>query len=318
VRLLTAVIAFLLSASCAVAANYDCAQVRLIVPYAAGGATDVAARVVAERLEKALGRAVVIETRTGATGNVGTAAAISSKPDGCTLLVNAAVIATFPYSFSKLNYDPIKDLAPIGGIGVTPTLIVTASANPPNDLKELVAWSKTKPEGLTFGTAGYGLLQHLAVEQIAQREGAKFVHAPYRGGAQAVTDLITARVDFGSFSAGSVGPLVREGKLKAIAVVQDKRSPLAPDVRTLPEQELPSLDGAAHFMLFAPAATPKDVVAMLSSELRKITGDPALKERFASIWFEPTPTSAEEAAAILHRTGETWAPLIKRLGIKLD
>jgi tripartite-type tricarboxylate transporter receptor subunit TctC len=228
VRSLAAVTALLLSLSSAFAAGYECAQVRLIVPYPAGGATDVAARVVGERLEAALKRPVIIETRAGATGNIGTVAVIQAKPDGCTLLVNAAVIATFPHSFSKLNYDPIKDLAPIGGIGVTPTMLVTASANPPNDVKGLVAWSKSKPDGLTFATAGYGLLQHLAVEEIAQREGAKFVHAAYRGGAQAVTDLITARLDFGSFAAGSVLPLVREGKLKAIAVIQDKRSGLAP------------------------------------------------------------------------------------------
>jgi tripartite-type tricarboxylate transporter receptor subunit TctC len=318
VRFPAAATALLLSLTGAFAANYDCAQVRLIVPYPAGGATDVAARVVGERLEAALRRPVIIETRAGATGNIGTLAVIQAKPDGCTLLINAAVIATFPHSFSKLNYDPLKDLAPIGGIGVTPTLLVTASANPPSDVKGLVAWSKGKPDGLTFATAGYGLLQHLAVEEIAQREGAKFIHAAYRGGAQAVTDLITARVDFGSFAAGSVLPLVREGKLKAIAVIQDKRSGLAPDVATLLEQGLPNLDAGVHFMLFVPAATPKDIVALLSAELRKIIGDAGLKERFAGIGFDPTPISADQATAILHRTGESWAPLIKRLNIKLD
>lgn len=298
-------------------ADINCAQVRMIVPYPAGGATDVAARLVAERLEPALKKSVVIENRAGATGNIGTMAVVGSAPDGCTLLVNAAVIATFPLSISKLTYDPIKDLLPVGGIGITPTLLVTATANPPADLKGLVAWSKSK-DGLNFATAGYGLLQHLAVEEMSQRLNAKFTHIVYRGGAQAVTDLIAARVDFGSFAAGSVLPQVKEGKLKAIAVVQDKRSALVPDVPTVSEQGLPALNAGVHFMIFAPAATPKDVVALLSAELRKIVGDPALRERFIGIGFDPTPTTSEEMIQTMRKTGEDWAPVIKRLNIKLD
>ena len=183
-------------------AQIQCPQVRLIVPYPPGGATDVAARLVGQRLEPALKKPVIIENRAGATGNVGTVAVIGAPPDGCTLLINATVIATFPASFGKLGYDPIKDLIPIGGIGVTPTLLVTASGNPANDINGLIAWAKDKPDGLTFSTAGYGLLQHLAVEEMGQRLKAKVVHVAYKGGAQASTDLITARVDFGSFAAG--------------------------------------------------------------------------------------------------------------------
>ena len=149
-------------------------------------------------------------------GNIGTAAVAAAPADGCTLLNNAAVIATFTASFAKLGYDPIADLMPIGGIGITPTLLITASSNPVNDLKGLIAASKSKPDGLNFSTAGYGLLQHLAVEEIASRSGGKFTHVAYKGGAQAVTDLIAGRVDLGSFAAGSVLPLVKEGKLKAL------------------------------------------------------------------------------------------------------
>src|SRR5215207_5611497 len=227
--------ALCLAESYACAADLDCAQVKLIVPYPAGGATDVAARLVGERLEAALKKSVIIETRPGATGNIGTVAVINSKPDGCTLLVNAAVIATFPYSFNKLNYDPINDLV---------------------------------PDGVNFSTAGYGLLQHLAVEEIAQRTGAKFTQIVYKGGGQATTDLITARVDFGSFAAGTVNPFLNDGKLKALAVVQDQRSALVPKVATTAEQGLPGLDAGVHFMLFAPAGTPKEIVATLNGELR--------------------------------------------------
>jgi tripartite-type tricarboxylate transporter receptor subunit TctC len=306
------------SATPSLAADFDCPRVTVIVPYPAGGAADVAARLVADRLELGLKKSFVIENRSGATGNIGTAAVVNAKPDGCTLLVNAAVIATFPWSFTKLGFDPVKDLAPIGGIGVTPTLLVAPKSLPADDLKGLVQLSKQRPDGLSFSTAGYGLLQHLAVEEVAQRTGAKFVHVVYKGGAQAATDLIVARVDFGSFAAGSVIQFVKEGQLKPLAVVQETRSDLLPDVATIAEQGLSGLDAGVHFMLYAPAATPKGVVSVLGGELNKIVGDPALKQRFAHIGYDPTALAPDAAAAIMRKTGEVWAPVIKRLNIKLD
>lgn len=300
------------------AADYDCARVTVIVPYPAGGAADVAGRLVADRLETLMKKSFVVENRPGATGNIGTAAVANAKPDGCTLLVNAAVIATFPSSFTKLAYDPLKDLVPLGGIGVTPTLLVAAKSVPADDLAGLVHLSKQRPAGLSFSTAGYGLLQHLAVEEMAQRAGANFVHVVYKGGAQAATDLIAARVDFGSFAAGSVIQFVKGGQLKPLAVIAESRSALVPDVATTAEQGLPGLDAGVHFMLYPPAATPKDLVSLLNAELDKIVRDPALKQRFADIGFDPAASSPQQAAAIMRKTGEAWAPIIKRLNIKLD
>ena len=146
---------------------------------------------------------------------------------------------------------------------------------------------------------------------LARHDG-NFTHVVYKGGAQAVTDLIAARVDFGSFAAGSVIPLVRDGKLKAIAVVADKRSALVPEVSTTTEQGLPGLNAGVHFMIYAPAKTPKPVIDMLSTELKKVVADPAMKERFINIGFDPTPTSSEEMVAVMHKTADDWAPLIKR------
>jgi tripartite-type tricarboxylate transporter receptor subunit TctC len=299
-------------------AAYDCPRTTVIVPYPAGGAADVAARLVSERLEAQLKRSFVVENRPGATGNVGTVAVVGAKPDGCTLLVNAAVIATFPSSFAKLAYDPLKDLVPVGGIGVTPTLLVAAKSVPADDVKGIVALSRQRADGLNFSTAGYGLLQHLAVEEIAYRTGARLVHVIYKGGAQASTDLVAGRVELGSFAAGSVIQLVRSGQLKALGVVQETRSQLVPDVATTAEQGLSGLDAGVHFMLYAPAATPPDVVAALNAELNKIVADPGLKQRFTDIGFDPTALTPAQAAAIMRRTGEDWAPLIKRLNIKLD
>jgi len=156
------------------------------------------------------------------------------------------------------------------------------------------------------------------VEEMAQRTGAKFVHVVYKGGAQAATDLIAGRVDFGSFAAGSVIQFVKEAQLKPLGVIQEARSDLVPAVATTAEQGLPGLDAGVHFMLYAPAATPREVVSLLNGELNKVVGDPALKQRFANIGYDPTALTPEAAATIMRRTGEAWAPLIKRLNIKLD
>jgi tripartite-type tricarboxylate transporter receptor subunit TctC len=303
--------------SAAEAADLNCKYIRLIVPYAAGGATDVAARLVAKGLEEALGKSVVVETRAGASGNIGTLAVIAADPDGCTLLINGAMIATFPYSFSKLDYDPIKDLVTVGGVGISPTVLVT-SRKDVTDVKSLLAKAKESSDGLSYASAGYGLLQHLAIEELASRTGSKLGHIPYRGGGQATTDLVTGRIDFGSVAIGSVIPMIKEGKLKALAVVQDKRTSLAPDTATAAEQGQSGLNAGVHFMIFAPAKTSKDIVNELSKALKSVVSDPKLESRFADIGFEPTPISSEEAGQIVRKTGDDWAPIIKRLGIKLD
>ncbi|MPZ55904.1 MAG: tripartite tricarboxylate transporter substrate binding protein [Rhizobiales bacterium] len=317
-RLATIVLAVCLGTGSALAADLNCSQVKLVVPYPAAGATDVATRIVAERLEAAIKKTVFVENRAGATGNIGTSVVVGAEPNGCTLLVNATVIATFPTSFSKLKYDPFKDLAPVGGVGITPSLILVAPSIPASDVKSLVALSKQREKGITYAVAGYGLQQHLATEEIAQRSGAKFVIVPYKGGGAAMTDLIAARVEFGTFLAGTSKGLVQEGKLKALAVVQDKRSDLMPNVPTTAEQGFPGLIGGVHFMLFAPAATPKATIAYLSGELRKAIGDPALKQRFLNVGFEPTPMSPEEVTAAMRQTTDAYAPIIKRLNITLD
>jgi tripartite-type tricarboxylate transporter receptor subunit TctC len=316
-RWLWATLALALSSIVASAAEYPCAQIRIIVPYPPGGSNDVATRIVAERLEAMLKKTVVIESRPGATGNIGTMATVHAKPDGCTLLVNGAVIATFPYSFARLGYDPLKDLVPIGGIGVSPTVLVTGS-NELKDVSQLIQRSKEKPGGFTFSTAGYGLLQHLAVEEIAQRTGAHFVHVAYKGGPQSATDLMSGRLDFGSLSAGSVVQQFESGQLKPIAVIANKRTALAPSIPTTVEQGLAPLDAGVLYLMFAPAGTPKDIVTFLSDELRKIISDPAVQARLMRAGFEPTPIGSDECARIMRETAETWKPVIERLKIVLQ
>lgn len=186
-----------------------CQNIRIIAPFTAGGATDLTARFISEPLGRALNRNVIIENKPGATGNVGTAYVAHSPADGCTLVVNVGAILTYQWVFQDLGYDPQKDLIPIGGIGRSPSLILAPEFSKINDVKELVALSKTKPGGLTFATAGMGLMPHLGVEEIAKNNGAKFVAVFYKGAPDFMSDLTSSRVDFGSTAAANSMPFVR-------------------------------------------------------------------------------------------------------------
>ena len=233
-RVGVAVAAVLLGSVGAFADAPPCPQVKIIVPFSAGGASDLIARIVAEPLGTALKKTVVVENRVGATGNIGTAVVAKSNPDGCTIGVNTAAILSYKLMFADLGYDPEKDLVPIAGVGKSPSLILTAASSPLTDLKALVAMSKERSGGLTYATAGLGLTPHLAVEELARVSGAKFVSAFYRGAPDFMGDVMTGRVTFGSTAAADSMPLVRDGKLKALAVMQEKRprwrrtSPVAP------------------------------------------------------------------------------------------
>jgi tripartite-type tricarboxylate transporter receptor subunit TctC len=307
-----------LSATSVVAADFDCAKVRMVVPYGAGGSADVATRIVADRLSTAMGTAFFVENKGGASGNIGTQYVAEASPDGCTLLVNGTVIATFLDSYTNLKYEPFKDLTPIGGLGITPTIILTAPSIPATDLKSLVALSKSRPAGLTFANPGYGFQQHLATEEIAQRTGAKFVIIPYKGGGPAVTDLLSARVDFGALLGGTTKALVQDGKLKALAVLQDKRSRLLPDVPSAGEQGFSGLLGGVHFLLFAPSKTPKETVSKISVALHKIVSDPAVQENFLKAGLEATPLTPEEATQAMLDIRNAYQPIIKKLNIQLN
>jgi tripartite-type tricarboxylate transporter receptor subunit TctC len=315
-RILTSSLVALLITASTQASELKCSQIKLVVPYTAGGATDVAARLVARHIEPLLKTSTIIETRTGATGNIGSAFVATSPADGCTLLVNGAVIATYPHSFKSLSYDPIKDLTAIGSIGVTPTVLVTSNKSV-NNLQDLLAWSKTKPEGLSYGSAGYGLLHHLAVEEIAEQTKAKLVHVPYRGGGSATQDLVTGELAFGSFALGSVVSFIKNGDLKIVSVLQSSRTTLAPDAQTIAEQGFPKMNAGVHFMVFAPSKTSKEIVNQLSAALAKVVGDSSLKPNFDAIGFDPLPMDANSSNELVRQTGTDWAPVIQRLKIQL-
>jgi putative tricarboxylic transport membrane protein len=290
----------------------SCANIRIIVPFSAGGATDLTARLISAPLGRALNTTVIIENKPGATGNMGTAYVAHTPANGCTLVVNVGAILTYQWVFRNLGYDP-NQLIPIGGIGRSPSLILAPMSSKVTDLKMLVALSKKKPGGLTFATAGLGLMPHLGVEEIAHNTGAKFVAVFYKGAPDFMSDLTAGRVDFGSTAAANSMPFVRAGKLKALAVMQETRSPLAPNIPTTAEQGMSKLDASSLFVLFAPHGTPKAVIALLSSDLEKIVKTPDISARLQKAGFDPSPMNSEEAEAVVQKYGHDWEPIVKGL-----
>ena len=319
-RIVPVVLALGLSVTGALAQDYPCSQVKVVVPYPAGGATDVATRVVAERLEAALKKSFIVENRGGATGNIGTAAVVTAPPDGCTLLVNATVIASFPTSFSKLSYDPFKDLAPVGGIGVTPTLMIAAPSIPANDIKSLVEWSKSKPDGLNYSTAGYGLQQHLAIggDGAAHRRQVRARGVPWRrhrddrpdGGAHGFRRLPRRHRQGPGRRRQAQGAGGRAGQaLRAHAERADHRG-TGPARLQRGGRPFHDVRAGRHAQTGHGEAR--------SANCTRSISDPALKQRFIGIGFEATPMTGEEVAAAMRRTEAALVPVIKRLNIKLD
>lgn len=312
-RLIAAVLA--LASTSAFAAPPPCPQLRIIVPFSAGGASDFAARILVDPLGAALKKQIVVENRAGATGNIGTAIVARSDPDGCTLGINNAQILTYQWSFSRLGYDPKNDLAPVGGIGRSPTLILTGASSSATDLASLVRLSKSNPDGLTYATAGLGLMPHLAVEELARTTGAKFVPVFYKGAPDFMGDLMTGRVTFGSTAAANSMPLVREGKLKALAAMQAMRSPLAANIPTSAEQGMLKLNASSSFMLFTRAGTPKATIDLVSRELKTIIASPELLSKLNALGFDPTPLDANESARLMVEVANDWEKTIKGLNL---
>jgi len=298
------------------AADLKCNPLKLVVPFPAGGSNDIAARLIAKHIESHLKLTAVIENRAGAAGNIGTAFVVSAPPDGCTLLVHGAALATYPHSFKSLPFDPFTDLAAIGSIGVTPTVIATSNKRLSN-LRDLFEWSKTKPEGLSYGSAGVGVLNHLAVEEMAEITKTRLVHVPYRGGGGISQDVLTGRLDFGSMTLASISQFVANGDMKILAVLQPNPTSLAPEAQPTSRQGFPNINAGNHMIMLAPSKTPKEVVNQLSAVLEEIVRKPEVKAQFEAAGIEAIPMNAQDTDAFLRRTGSDWAPVIKRLNIQL-
>ena len=313
---LTVLLGFALGAA---AQNWPSRPIRIIVPFAPGGATDVPARLLAPKLSEALGQTVVVENRTGAGGIIGIEAAARSAPDGYTLLMatNAEVVM-HPSIYPKLPYDPLRDLVPISILIESPMLLVVPASSPFNSVAELVAAAKAKPGNITYSTAGTGSTSHVLTEMFAQQTKVQVLHVPYKGGAPASAAVSSGEVNFALLNLGSALNIVKAGKAKALAVTSARRHPGFADWPTAEEAGVPRFVEHIWIYLAAVAGTPKPVVDRLSAEVAKVLKLPDVRERLVQLGNEPLGTTSEEAVARIKREFPRYATAIKQANIKPD
>lgn len=291
--------------------------VRMILPFPPGGGTDILGRLIAERLSAGIGQPVVTENRGGAGGNVGAEAAARSAPDGYTIVLVAPSLAISPTLYSKINYDPVKDFAPISLVATVPNVMVTQPSLP-GQLQEFIAFVKAKPGALNFGSGGAGTSNHLAGELFNIVTGARLVHVPYKGVNLAMQDVLAGNVHLVFIGIPAAAPHIKAGKLRALAIVAPQRSTALPDVPTVAEAGLKDFEVTTWYGILAPAGTPQPVVRRLNAELVKVMHAPEMKEKLTATGTEPLTSTPEEFAAYIKREIAKWGDVIRKVGVKAD
>jgi tripartite-type tricarboxylate transporter receptor subunit TctC len=310
--------ALALAATGAAAQAWPTKPVTLVVPFPPGGTTDVLARALGERLGQALGQNIVIESKPGAGATLGADFVAKSRPDGYTLLMGAVhhTIATSVYK--KLPYDYQRDFAPVSTVALVPNVLVVNAANPAKTLPELVAQAKAAPDKTSFGSNGNGTAQHLIGAQFQGLTGTTIAHIPYKGSGPLATDLIGGQITMSFDTVTPVLPHIQAGKLRAIAVTTAQRSSALPDTPTLQELGLQGFDIGTWFGVLAPAATPKDIVARLNTEMVKIIQSPEFRKRMGEIGAEPIGDSTDHMAAQIKSETEKFAKLVKEAKVVIE
>ena len=316
------VIALALFAGMAVPAQaqpFPSKPITIIVPFAAGGITDILARALGQRLTDAWGQQVVIENKPGANSQIGAEFVAKAAPDGYTLLVSAdTTFVMNPHLYPKLAYDPVKDFAPISGLGISPQALLLHPSVPPNTLSELVAYAKTKPGELNYGTFGVGTSGHLNIIAIENETGTKFAPVHYRGAAPAITDLLGGHIQMMIVAIGLVQQNLQAGKLKALGIGSSARLAQYPDLPALAES-LPGFSAGSWYGLAAPAGTPRDIVDKLSAETQKIFSDPEFRDKFlAPAMTFSIASPPDQFAARIRADLAKWGKVIKDAGLKVE
>ena len=313
-------IALFATASAALAQQYPNRPLRLIVPYPAGGATDVVARLVAERISEDLGQQVFVDNRPGAGTMIGATSVARSAADGYAMLIgDTATYALNPTLYDRqLTYDPAKDFTPVCRTGRVPLILVanpkTVSANTVNELIEL---AKKEPGKIDFGAPGPGSPIHLAMELFKQRVRIQLTGIPYKGGADALNDLLGGRIGLMMIDAATGVTHIKAGALKALGAATDKRIPAVEDVPTIAEAGVPGFEAWAWNGIAVPTGTPSDIVAKLNAACQKALGNPALRQRFSEISVDPAPSTPEEFGAFIKSETDKWRVVITEAGISL-
>ncbi|MBX9826286.1 MAG: tripartite tricarboxylate transporter substrate binding protein [Xanthobacteraceae bacterium] len=299
--------------------DYPSRPITLVVPYAAGGGNDIMARVAADRMSPVLGQQIVIENRGGAGGSIATRAVAKAAPDGYTLVLGGTgTLAINPTLYGNVGYDPRKDFEPVGLIGTSALVLVVHPSVPAKDVKELIAHAKANPGKLTFASAGAGSGIHLAAEYFRFQAGIEMVHVPYKGSGPALTDLVGGHVSMYFSSMPPAIQLVKEGKIRALAVTGLTRSPIFPEMPTIAESALPGFEAVLHYGIVAPAGTPKPIIAKLNAALRQAVTSAELKQKLAADGTEPLPSTPGEYATDIDKEETKWSAIVKKSGAKAE
>jgi tripartite-type tricarboxylate transporter receptor subunit TctC len=314
--LTTLIVAIAASLGVAAAQDYPTRPITLVVPYAAGGGNDVMARIVGEKMSKTLGQQVVIDNRPGAGGALATRQVAKATPDGYTLVIGGTgSLAVNPTLLPNVGYDVRKDFAPVGMIGSSAMIVLIHPSLEAKTIPELIALAKKQPGKITFASAGVGSGIHLGAELFANMADIKLVHVPYKGTGPALTDLIGGHVSIYFSSLPPAIGIVKDGKVRALAVTATKRSDIFPDLPTVAEAALPGFEAALRYGIVAPAGTPRPIVDKLNAALRQALADPDTIARIASDGTETVPSSPEEYAADIDREERKWSEVVKRAGL---
>lgn len=297
------------------AQNYPTQPIRLIAPFPPGGSVDITARLLAEPMAAQLGQRVVIENRSGASGNIGMDAAARAAPDGYTIVLNTIPLVTNQSLFEKLTWDPLRDFAPIGMVATSPHVLVVPAKVPVTSVDELVKLARSKPGRLSYASAGVGTTFHFCAEMFKDSTGTFILHVPYRGGGPALLDTLAGQVDMSFPTMSAALPHIKAGTLRALAVTDTTRSALLPNVPTLREAGVKDFQFTQWLALLAPAKTPPAVVNRLNAALKNALNTQEVKDKFQSQAFESFITTPEEARSFLAGEVQRFSKLIKARGI---
>ena len=305
------------TASIALAQAWPAKPVRVIVPFGAGGGTDIQGRLLSKKFYESMGQTFVIDNRTGAGGMIGAEQAAKSPPDGYTLLFSTASLAVNANLYPKSAFDPVKDLAPVSMVSSTPLVLAVHPSVPVRTVKDLVALAKSRKGQMNAASNGSGTTSHLTIEMLKQATGIQVTHIPYKGGGPASTAVVSGEVDFVFTTILSVYPQVKAGRLRGLAVTTAKRSSAAPELPTMAES-IPGFESDNWYAFFAPAGTPKEIVSRLNGEILKALKSPEVIDYMKKDGADPVSSTPDELAAYFRREIEKYAKLVKAANLKLE
>ncbi len=307
----------LFAATAALAQNWPVKPVRMIVPFATGGGTDIQARLFSAKLQPLLGQQVIVDNRTGAGGNIGAELVAKSSPDGYTVLFQSASLAVNATLYRKLNYNAIRDLAPVMLVSSTPLILVVHPSVPAKNVKELIALAKARPGVFNFGSNSTGTTSHLASELLKTMTGTKMTHVPYKGAGQAVIALASGEIDMLITTIAAAQPHMESGRMRALAVTTLKRTPSLPNLPTV-DETLKGFESDNWYGLFFPAKTPEAIVSRLHAEMSKVLTDPDVRKLMENQGATPLASSPAEMTAYLKSEIEKYAKVIQASGARAD